>query len=80
MTFFYDDSADVMYIYLADEAGPCLYVESSGAILRIERETKKLVSVTIPAFHRTLEDGALVLPEVATAALPHGFLDSIIGK
>lgn len=80
MTFFYDDSADVMYILLADEVGPCLYVESSGVILRIERSTQRLVAVTIPGFHKILEDGKLDLPELASAALPSNFLDTILHK
>ena len=80
MTFFHDDSADVMFIVLAEQVGPCLYIESSGAILRIERATNNLVGVTIPAFLKSLEGGTLTLPEIATAAMPESFLSTILGK
>lgn len=79
MTFYYDDLTDVMHIAFEQEAGPCLYIEApSGTILRIERSTNKLVSMVIPYFIAKLRDDALVIPELASAALPPDFLSKFL--
>jgi len=71
MTFYFDDETGVMRIAFEKEAGPCLYVETSTGILRIERETNKLISVAIPSFYEKLADGSLSLPELSSTILPN---------
>ena len=78
MTFLYDELTDVMHIAIEAEAGPCFYVESSsGAILRIEHGTNKLIGLAIPYFFAKLEDGSLTLPEIATTAMPSDFIERL---
>ena len=49
MTFEYDDLADVMHISFSEPGSMCTYMDSaSGAVLRIEKSTGKIVGVKIP--------------------------------
>jgi hypothetical protein len=78
MTFYYDDLTDVMHILLIEKAGPSMHLESpSGSILLVERETNRLVGVTVLYFLAKLRNGSLELPELASAALPKDFLDKL---
>jgi hypothetical protein len=78
MTFFYDDLTDVMHISIEAKSGPCMHVESpSGAILLVERETERLIGLTIPYFMARLRDGSLSLPEIGTTSLPRDFLHKL---
>jgi hypothetical protein len=78
MTFFYDDLTDVMHISIETKSGPCMHVESpSGAILLVERESERLIGLTIPYFLAKLRDGSLSLPEIATTSLPSDFLEKL---
>jgi len=71
MTFYFDDETGVMRIaFQQEDAGPCVYIETPTGILRIERDTNKLISITIPAFYEKLADGSVSLPELSSSVLP----------
>jgi hypothetical protein len=71
MTFYFDDETGVMAIAFVEGAvGPCMYFETAIGVFRVERDTNKLVSVTIPFFFEKLADGTLSLPELSPTVLP----------
>jgi uncharacterized protein YuzE len=63
----YDKDADVLYITfepLAKER--CIYVENErGDILRLNKETKRVVGCTIMAFSRRASE-TLIIPEIGS--------------
>ena len=70
MNFYFDDETGVMRIAFQQEApGPCVYIETSTGVLRIERDTNKLISIAIPAFMDKLADGSISIPDVSLPAL-----------
>jgi len=71
MTFYFDDETEVMRIVFETEAGPCTYFETPTGIVRIERGTNKLISITIPFFYEKLAEGSLSLPELPSTILPN---------
>ena len=77
MTFYFDDETGVMRIAFAEEAGPCMYIETSVGVFRIERSTNKLVSIAIPAFYEKLADGSLSLPDFSSTILPIEFIHKL---
>jgi uncharacterized protein YuzE len=65
MTFEYDDLADVMHIEFAEPNSKCTYMNSaSGAILRIEESTGRIVGARVLGWQRILERGRLTIPEM----------------
>jgi uncharacterized protein YuzE len=65
MTFEYDDLADVMHIEFAEPKSKCTYMNStSGAILRVEESTGRIVGARVLAWQRILEHGPLTIPEM----------------
>jgi hypothetical protein len=65
MTLEYDDLADVMHVSFADPTSTCTYIESeSGAILRVEIATGKIVGARILGFNRIIQRGAYDIPEM----------------
>lgn len=71
MTFYFDEETGVMRIAFEKEAGPCVYIETQTGILRIERETNKLIGIAIPFFYEKLADGSLSLPDLSSTILPN---------
>lgn len=65
MTFEYDDLADVMYIEFAEPMSICTYMDSaSGAVLRIERATGRIVGARVLGWSRLIEKGPFKIPEM----------------
>ena len=65
MTFEYDELADVMHIEFAVPRSACTYMHSvSGAILRVERATGRIVGARVIGWQKILEKGPLVIPEM----------------
>ena len=62
----YDKSADVLYItFEPAPAGSCLYAENeNGDILRLDRQSGKVIGVTLPFFAERCKRGEIVVPEV----------------
>jgi hypothetical protein len=69
MTFYFDEETGVMRIAFESEAGPCVYIETSLGVFRIERTTNKLISIAIPAFYEKVADGSLSLPDLSSTTL-----------
>lgn len=68
MTLSYDKSADVLYITFEQvPAGSYIYTENeNGDILRLDRESGKVVGVTLPFFAKRSKAGKITVPEVGT--------------
>jgi uncharacterized protein YuzE len=66
MTLSYDKLADVLYVtFEASPPGSYIYTENdAGDVLRLDRSSKKVVGVTIPAFAERAARGPVVIPEV----------------
>jgi uncharacterized protein YuzE len=66
MTLSYDKSADVLYVtFEKAEPGTYVYTENqNGDILRLDRESGRVVGVTIPFFAKRSKVGKIVIPEV----------------
>jgi len=65
MTLEYDDLADVMHVSFADPETTCTYMDSvSGAILRIEKDSGRIVGARILGFSRIMQQGAYDIPEM----------------
>lgn len=65
MTLEYDDLADVMHVSFADPVSKCAYIESvSGAILRVEITTGRIVGARILGFSRIMREGVYDIPEL----------------
>ena len=65
MTFEYDDLADVMHISFSEPESMCTYTDSvSGAILRVEKATGKIVGARILGFSHVIKRGAYDIPEM----------------
>jgi hypothetical protein len=65
MTFEYDDLADVMHISFSEPESMCTYIDSvSGAILRVEKATGRIVGARILGFSRVIKHGAYNIPEM----------------
>jgi len=65
MTFEYDDMADVMHISFAEPTSRCTYMDGvSGAVLRIEAATGRIVGARILGFQRSLQKGPIDIPEL----------------
>jgi uncharacterized protein YuzE len=67
MTFSYDKDADVLYVTferLPEQA--YIYVENaSGDVLRLDKETRRVVGVTIPFFMKRAAHQKVSVPEVS---------------
>jgi uncharacterized protein YuzE len=64
MTLDYDQSADVLYITFADRKTVARYLETArGQILRLNKQSGKVLSCTIPMFSLRALDGDLLIPE-----------------
>lgn len=75
MTFEYDDLADVMHISFAQPKSRCTYMNGvSGAILRVEESTGRIVGARILGFQRALQKGPIEIPELSD---PHFIPDWI---
>ncbi|HEV8416457.1 MAG TPA: hypothetical protein VGQ49_22880 [Bryobacteraceae bacterium] len=68
MTLSYDKLADVLYVTFETlPAGSYIYVENdTGDILRLDRSSKRVVGVTIPAFAQRAARGSIVIPEIGS--------------
>jgi hypothetical protein len=77
MTFHFDDETGVMRIAFADEAGPCMYVETPIGIFRIERSSHQLISIAIPAFYKKVANGTLSLPDLSSTTLTSDIIDEL---
>jgi uncharacterized protein YuzE len=65
MTFEYDDLADVMHIQFAEPKSKCTYmISASGAVLRVEEKTGRIVGARVLGWQRTIEKGPLTIPEI----------------
>jgi uncharacterized protein YuzE len=66
MTLSYDKAVDVLYItFEPAPPGSYLYVENdNGDVLRLDRNTRRVVGCTIMAFAQRCAKGRLVIPEV----------------
>jgi hypothetical protein len=65
MTFEHDDLADVMHIQFAEPTSKCTYMNgASGAILRVEEATGRIVGARILGWKRVIEKGPLTIPEI----------------
>jgi uncharacterized protein YuzE len=66
MTLSYDKIADVLYITFEQVSGESyLYVENdSGDILRVDKDSQKVVGVTLPFFLARAKKGKITIPEV----------------
>jgi hypothetical protein len=66
VTLSYDKDADVLYVTFEQlPAHKVLYIENeNGDILRLDRESKRVVGCTIPAFSIRCSKGRVVVPEV----------------
>lgn len=65
MTFSYDKEADVLYVTFDHPTESYIYVENeSGDVLRLDKETKSVVGVTIPFFAKRAAVGPIIVPEV----------------
>lgn len=67
MTLEYDDLADVMHVTFSEPESWCTYTESSsGAILRVEEATGRIVGARILGFSRILAKvDAYSIPEMS---------------
>jgi uncharacterized protein YuzE len=66
MTMSYDRAADVLYVTFEKSAsGSYIYVENeNGDVLRMDRDTKRVVGCTIPCFLRRASISKVTVPEV----------------
>lgn len=66
MTFSYDKDGDVLYVTFEKRPEQSyVYVENeNGDVLRLDKETKRVVGVTIPFFSARLKKGPLSIPEI----------------
>lgn len=66
MTLSYDKDADVLYVSFERLPGQSyLYVENiNGDVLRLDKETRLVVGITIPFFARRSEENPLSIPEI----------------
>jgi uncharacterized protein YuzE len=66
MTFSYDREADVLYISFEKRpSGSYVYVENeNGDVLRLDRDTKRVIGCTIPHFSRRSSAAKLAILEV----------------
>jgi hypothetical protein len=53
--------------------------DTPTGVLRIERGTNKLISITIPFFFEKLADGSLSLPDFSSTVLPSELIDKFQG-
>lgn len=61
----YDDLADVMHVSFADPVSKCTYMNSvSGAVLRVEEATGRIVGARILGFSRIMQQDAYDIPEM----------------
>jgi hypothetical protein len=75
MTFEYDDLADVMHVSFAHPTSKCTYMDgSSGAILRIEESSGRIVGARILGFQRALQKGPIEIPELNDPHFVHNWL------
>ena len=68
MTLSYDKRADVLYVSFEQApAESYIYVENeNGDILRLDRESKRVVGITLPFFSKRAKAGKIVVPEVGS--------------
>jgi uncharacterized protein YuzE len=67
MTFSYDKAADVLYVTFERlPSQSVIYVENeNGDVLRLDRETRRVVGVTIPFFVKRAAQQKVNVPEVS---------------
>jgi hypothetical protein len=79
MRLSYDKLADVLYVTfetLPPEA--YIYLENDGGdILRLDRESRRVVGCTIPAFSQRAARGPIVIPEVGPVPF-NKFIDDLL--
>lgn len=68
MTFSYDKAADVLYVtFDTVPARSYVYIENAtGDILRLDKNSGRVIGVTIPAFAERCARGRVVIPEVGS--------------
>jgi uncharacterized protein YuzE len=66
MTLSYDKAADVLYVTFEHvQAGSYVYTENqNGDILKLDRESGRVIGVTLPFFSKRSKSGKVVVPEV----------------
>jgi uncharacterized protein YuzE len=71
MTLSYDKHADVLYVtFECAPDQPYIYVENAnGDVLRIDKETNRVVGVTIPFFLKRAARGRIEVPEIGSVPL-----------
>jgi len=62
----YDKDADVLYVTFEDlPPAAYLFVENeAGDVLKIDRNTRRVVGCTIPFFAKRAKRGKIIIPEV----------------
>ena len=66
MTLSYDKLADVLYVTF-EVASPDVYIyveNANGDVLRMNKRTRQIVGVTVPAFLERSARGKVEIPEV----------------
>ncbi len=78
MTLEYDDLADVMEVSFSEPTSKCTYVESiSGAILRVEISTGRIVGARILGYsRRSIQSGVIDIPEMKDARFTAEWCDA----
>jgi uncharacterized protein YuzE len=66
MTLSYDKDADVLYITFERLPGQkYIYVENvNGDVLRLDKESRRVVGITIPFFAKRAAEKPLSIPEI----------------
>ena len=79
MTVSYDKLTDVLYVtYETLPPEKYIYVENTaGDILRLDRTSRRVVGVTIPAFVARCARGQVVITEVGTVPF-NAFVDDLL--